>query len=107
MEEIVNLYGHDTNAFATLTSQLISKVENQDDKKLFTMHLHPKNFGLSDEQGDKLFTDCLTRLRSQNLKGQAKALLSDLRAERGPEKLEQFVNVVKRIQGPETDKSEG
>lgn len=105
MEEIVNLYGHDTNAFATLTSQLISKEENPEDKKLFTMHLHPKEFGLSDEQGDKLFTDCLTRLRAQNLKGQAKALLSDLRAERGPEKLEQFVNVVKRIPSPETDKS--
>lgn len=149
MEEILNLYGHDANAFATLTSQLISKEESSrettgnlatnlgansanpvtnlaatnsvpksvtasakvisstlaEDKKLFTMHLHPKEFGMSDEQGDKLFTDCITRLRERNLKSQARVLLSDLRAEKDPEKLEQFVKVLKQMQAPEADKS--
>jgi DNA primase len=107
MENIVNLYGHDVNAFATLTSQLMSNEATQlaEDKKLFTMHLHPQEFNLSDEQGDKMFTDCLIRLRERQLKGQARALLSDLRAEKDSVKLEQFVNVVKQIQGPDVDKS--
>ncbi|MGE3974117.1 MAG: DNA primase [Bdellovibrionales bacterium] len=123
MEEIVNLYGHDTNAFATLTSTLISKGESQadvnssdpqvaqqqkdskEDVKLFTLHLNPKEFSLTDEQGDKLFADCLIRLRERHFKGQAKALLGDLKAQKDPEKLEQFVNMFKRIQASESDKS--
>jgi len=89
--EIGNLYGQRPNDFDKFTSILISKY---DESAVFTRHLNPNEYNLTEEQAEKLFTDCIERLRSDHFRGQAKRIASDIKAGQGLEKLEQFVNMV-------------
>jgi hypothetical protein len=92
-KKAVEEYGQKRSNFATLTSNLCSLIA---DPSVITMHLSDdweSNLDL-----EKLKTDCLQRVRDRFLKNQAKTLVNDLKADADPQKLEQFMNVIRNRQ---------
>ena len=95
-------YRQSPEDFDKLTVLLLSKFEGlQDSQKDFekiaaiTDHLDSRVFNFSDEEGDKLFRDCLNRLKENAFKIRAKDLIRDLKKDQDNSKLEQFVNEIR------------
>lgn len=88
-----NEYRQERSNFATLTSNLCSMVN---DKAVITLHLD-KDW--VEEQGiEKLKNDCLQRVTERFLKKRTQALVNEIKADADPEKLEQFMNVIRNRQ---------
>lgn len=79
--------------FATLSSALCSVVE---DVSYVLWHLDEKRFAGTDVE--KLKNDCLQRVRERFVDKQAKNVLKQLKHDQTPEKLEQFMNIIKSKQ---------
>lgn len=88
----VEAYRQSPKDFDKLTVLLFSKF---DDLEVITDHLNPRVFNFSDEDGDKLFRDCLIRMKENAFKSRAKALILGLKKDEDFSKLEQFVNEIK------------
>ncbi len=89
---IVEAYRHSPAEFDKLTVLLFNKF---DDLEAITDHLNPRVFNFSDEDGDKLFRDCLTRMKDKAFKVRAKNLIMNLKNDQDNSSLEQFVNEIK------------
>jgi len=89
---VIEAYGHSPNDFVKLTAILFNKFE---DLEVVTDHLNPRVFNFSDEDGDKLFRDCLIRIRDKAFKARARDLIQGLKREQDLTKLEQFVNEIR------------
>ncbi len=88
-----NEYRQERSNFATLTSKLCSLVNN---KAVITLHLD-ENW-VEAEEAEKLKNDCLQRVTERFLKKQTQALVNEIKADADPEKLEQFMNVIRNRQ---------
>lgn len=86
----VNEYRQNPAIFATLTSNLCSLL---DDPSVITKHLDQDWESNLDIQ--KLKTDCLQRLEARFAENQARSLVNEIKLDNDPQKLEQFMNIVR------------
>ncbi|HEX4923837.1 MAG TPA: DNA primase, partial [Bdellovibrionales bacterium] len=89
---VIQRYGQRPSDFDKLASILSSEF---DDPSLLTQHLDPKLVGLTEEQGKQLLRDCIQKVKQRFLKSQAKAIINELKTQTDPQKLEQFVNILR------------
>ncbi len=89
-EIMLHEYRHKGTFFDKLTSILCSKVE---DAGVVTGYLDQGYFQGIDKQ--KLKSDCFQRVRDRALKLKAAQLLTEIKVDDDPQKLEQFMNVIK------------
>ncbi len=85
-----NEYRQNPAIFATLTSNLCSLL---DDPSVITKHLDQdweSNFDIQ-----KLKTDCLQRLENRFAEKKARSLVNEIKLDSDPQKLEQFMNVIR------------
>jgi DNA primase len=99
---IAQAYRHSPTDFDKLTGLLFNKFDDGaggDGASMITAaitdHLNPRVFNFSEEDGDKLFRDCLVRMKEKAFKQRARNLIQDLKNDQGNSKLEQFVNELK------------
>ncbi len=92
-KKMVHDYRQDRSNFATLSSTLCSVVE---DSSYILWHLDEKKFLGADVE--KLKNDCLQRVRERFVDKQAQNALKQLKHDQTPEKLEQFMNIIKSRQ---------
>jgi DNA primase len=83
-------YRQNPAIFATLTSNLCSLI---DDPSVITQHLDQDWESKIDIQ--KLKTDCLQRLESRSSQKEARFLVNEIKLDNDPQKLEQFMNVIR------------
>lgn len=83
-------YRQNPTIFATLTSTLCSLV---DDPSVITKHLDQNWESNLDIQ--KLKTDCLQRLEDRSSQKEARFLVNEIKLDNDPQKLEQFMNVIR------------
>lgn len=88
-------YRQSPQDFDKLTVLLLSKFEDPEKTSAITDHLNSRVFNFSDDEGDKLFRDCLNRLKENAFKIRAKDLIQGLKSDQDNSKLEQFVNEIK------------
>jgi DNA primase len=92
-KKAVNEYRQNPAIFATLTSNLCSLVN---DPSMITKHLDQDWESNMDIQ--KLKSDCLQRVRDRYLKEEARFWVNELKQDNDPQKLEQFMNVIRNRQ---------
>lgn len=89
-KKAANEYRQNPAIFATLTSNLCSLL---DDPSVITKHLDQDWESNLDIQ--KLKTDCLQRLETRFAEKEARNLVNELKLDSDPQKLEQFMNVIR------------
>lgn len=89
-KKAANEYRQNPAIFATLTSNLCSLL---DDPSVITKHLDQDWESNLDIQ--KLKTDCLQRLETRFAEKEARNLVNELKIDSDPQKLEQFMNVIR------------
>ncbi len=89
-KRIVSEYRQNRANFATLSSTLCSFVE---DSSFILKHLDENSFSGADVQ--KIKSDCLQVVRTRALDQQVKVFIDEMKHEQSPEKLEQFMNVIR------------
>lgn len=92
-KKAANEYRQNPAIFATLTSNLCSLVN---DPSMITKHLDQDWESNMDIQ--KLKSDCLQRVKDRYLKNEARFWVNELKQDNDPQKLEQFMNVIRNRQ---------
>ncbi len=89
-KKAANEYRQNPAIFATLTSNLCSLIN---DPSIITKHLDQDWESNLDIQ--KLKTDCLQRVEARSSEKQARFLVNEIKLDNDPQKLEQFMNVIR------------
>src|SRR5690606_36009162 len=123
LKRAIELYRQSPKSFVKLTAILSNEFENP---SFLTLHLSEVGLNLSvnskegqkgtdntfnvahteqqlEEQKIKLLKDCIQKIRTKEIKRKANILVNELKTQKDPKKLEQFVNVIKHKQSIKSD----
>lgn len=128
LKRAIELYRQSPKSFVRLTAILSNEFENP---SFLTLHLSEVGLNLSanfsnsnlregqkgtnkeqaaiqneqqlEEQKTKLLKDCIQKIKTKEIKRKANILVNELKTQKDPKKLEQFVNVIKHKQSIKSD----